>query len=160
MGLRLKPDYLKVYARRGQIYEELDKPHEAMKDFEKVLEMDKDHKEARMAVQVSKKSVSPTVTSRSVHRCSHRQCFFQRLPAKITQKDEEIKQEMFGKAEMGYSTFKIKSYPAIFLLANLKKLGNMVLNPFGLSTENFNFVQDPNTGSYSVNFNQNPQSKS
>ncbi len=52
LALRLKPDYLKAYTRRGQIYEELDKPHEAMKDFEKVLEMDKDHKEARKAVQV------------------------------------------------------------------------------------------------------------
>ncbi len=51
-ALQLKPDYLKAYARRGNIYEELDKPHEAMRDFEKVLETDKDHKEARRAVQV------------------------------------------------------------------------------------------------------------
>jgi len=70
-AVRLKPDYLKAYARRGTIYEQLDKPHEAMKDFEKVLEMDKDHKEARKAVL--------------------------RLPEKIAKKDEEIKQEMFGK---------------------------------------------------------------
>lgn len=111
-SLELKPDYLKALVRRAQAYEDQDKPHEALKDFEKVLELDPKHAQANVAVRV-------------------------RLPEKVKAKDEQIKAEM---------------------MANLKKLGNMVLNPFGLSTENFQFVQDPESGNYSVNFSQNNKS--
>ena len=52
-AINLNPNYVKVLLRRGQIYEDTDKPHEAMKDFEKVLELDPGHKEARMAVMVT-----------------------------------------------------------------------------------------------------------
>jgi len=38
--------------RRGQTFENSDKPHEALKDFEKVLEIDPEHKDARFAVMV------------------------------------------------------------------------------------------------------------
>ena len=56
-----------------------------------------------------------------------------RLPDQIKEQQEKMKEECISK---------------------LKDLGNLVLKPFGLSTDNFKMIQDPNTGGYNIQFSQ------
>jgi len=104
-AIELNPDYLRAIMRRAQLYRKMDNLDRCLEDYKKVLELDKNNMEARQACAT--------------------------LPAEIAERNEKLKEEMFGK---------------------LKELGNVCLKPFGLSTENFKMVQDPKTGGYSVNF--------
>ncbi|XP_036355412.1 tetratricopeptide repeat protein 1-like [Octopus sinensis] len=61
------------------------------------------------------------------------------LPPLIETRNEKLKTEAMGWVGV------------LILLAKLKELGNMVLKPFGLSTDNFKFDKDKG-GGYSVNF--------
>ena len=67
----MNPKYVKALLRRAGLFEEKDKPHEAMKDYQAVLEVDPKHAQSLVAVNV-------------------------RLPPIIKKKDEELKAEMMG----------------------------------------------------------------
>uniref|UniRef100_H2YBQ5 Uncharacterized protein n=1 Tax=Ciona savignyi TaxID=51511 RepID=H2YBQ5_CIOSA len=107
-AVKLNPDYLRARLRRAQLYENTEKLDEALEDYKFALEKDPSLHQARQALI--------------------------RLPSQINERNEKLKQEMFGK---------------------LKDLGNLVLRPFGLSTNNFQ-VQQNEGGSYNIQFSQNP----
>ncbi|XP_017856061.1 PREDICTED: tetratricopeptide repeat protein 1 [Drosophila arizonae] len=107
-AIELNPVYVRALLRRAKLYEQDERPDEALTDYKRVYEIDPGQPEAREA-QI-------------------------RLPALINERNEKLKTEM---------------------LSSLKGLGDMILKPFGLSTANFQMQQDPNSGSYSINFNQN-----
>jgi len=107
-AIELDPKYLKAILRRAQLHKKLDNLERSLEDYKTVMELDKNNTEARQACAT--------------------------MPAEIAEKNEKLKEEMFGK---------------------LKELGNLCLRPFGLSTENFKVVQDPQSGGYSINFQNN-----
>ena len=107
-AINLNPNYTKAILRRAQILRESqEKLDEALADYKRVLELDSNCTEAKIA-------------------CNQ-------LSIEINQRNEKMKQEMMGK---------------------LKDLGNLVLRPFGLSTDNFKMTQNE-SGGYSVNFQNN-----
>lgn len=82
-----------------------------------------------------------------------------RLPAQIEEKKATETKEMMDKLKGLGNTFlgmssKIPTYFSLFCLFNL--LCRIVVGKFGMSTDNFQFVKNEETGGYSMNFSQNP----
>lgn len=134
-----------MYSNRAACYLHLEKFEEAIKDCSRAVELNPQYlkaimRRAELYEKTEKLEEALADFQRvveldpSIH-AAREACL--RLPDQIKEKNEKLKEEMMGK---------------------LKDLGNMILKPFGLSTNNFQFQQDPKTGGYSVNFQQNPES--
>ncbi|XP_048094102.1 tetratricopeptide repeat protein 1 [Alosa alosa] len=132
-----------LFSNRAAARSHQDKKEEAIKDCTKAIELNPDYvrailRRAELYEKTDKldealedyKSVLEKDPSLPVAREA---CM--RLPQQIQERNEKLKEEMMSK---------------------LKDLGNMILRPFGLSTSNFQVNQDSSSGSYSVNFVQNP----
>eukprot|EP00088_Acartia_fossae_P020441 TRINITY_DN2202_c0_g1_i1.p1 TRINITY_DN2202_c0_g1~~TRINITY_DN2202_c0_g1_i1.p1 ORF type:complete len:309 (+),score=93.11 TRINITY_DN2202_c0_g1_i1:42-929(+) len=146
-GLNLCPlgytkDRAVLYANRAQMNRVLGHKDKAIRNSSKAIELDPEYlkailRRAELYEETEKLDEALEDYKRVIELDSNnaeaRRALII-LPQKIEERNEKLKEEM---------------------MQNLKKLGNMVLKPFGLSTNNFNMVQDPSTGGYNIQFSQN-----
>lgn len=146
-GLRLCPfscvkDRAVLYANRGQMKRVLGLNDQAVRNCSRAVELDPAYLKALLRraeiyeetdkLEESLADYTKVLELDPIHTEANRA--IRRLPPKIEERNEKLKAEMMD---------------------SLKKLGNMVLKPFGLSTENFKMEQDPSSGGYNFQFNQN-----
>ena len=128
-----------LLANRGACYSKLDMNDPAIKDCTSAIEYDSYYTKARLRrAQLYEKNEKLDEALKDYNEilkydrsCTAAGEAAMRLPGQINERNEKLKNEMFSK---------------------LKELGNTCLKPFGLSTDNFQVSQDPNSGGYSINF--------
>ncbi|KAF5749475.1 Tetratricopeptide repeat (TPR)-like superfamily protein [Tripterygium wilfordii] len=127
------------HSNRAICFMKLGKYEDAIKECAKALELNPTYMKALIrrgeaheklehfeeAISDMKKILELDPLNEQARRAIHR------LEPLAAEKREKMKEEMIGK---------------------LKDLGNSVLGRFGMSIDNFKAVKDPNTGSYSVQF--------
>uniref|UniRef100_A0A0V0J3T9 Tetratricopeptide repeat protein 1 n=1 Tax=Schistocephalus solidus TaxID=70667 RepID=A0A0V0J3T9_SCHSO len=137
--LQHKCDRAKIYSNRAACHSQLKSPEAALLDCDEAIKLEPDY--MRCLIRRAELRESSDRLTEALEDYQHilqldpgnakARAACALLPDKITAQQEKLKQEMLGQ---------------------LKQLGNMVLKPFGLSTDNFKLTQDPNTGGYSINF--------
>ena len=55
-SIELDSNYLKAYVRRAESYKKIDKLEDALQDYQKILQLDPNHQQARQEVYVSSRS--------------------------------------------------------------------------------------------------------
>uniref|UniRef100_A0A1B6EQ97 Uncharacterized protein n=1 Tax=Cuerna arida TaxID=1464854 RepID=A0A1B6EQ97_9HEMI len=137
--LKYAKDRAIFYSNRAAAKMKLELNESAIEDCTKALELDERYLKAlyrrAQLYEATDKLDEALVDYNEVLKIDplHKDAMYasKRLPDQIQERNEKLKTEMLGK---------------------LKDLGNLFLKPFGLSTENFQLSQDPNSGGYSVNF--------
>ena len=132
-------DLAVLFGNRGACYVKLQDNNAAIEDCTSALEHDPNYMKVRLRRAQTYEKVDKLEQALEDYkevlkldpRCQPAGEAVLRLPQQINERNEKLKAEMFK---------------------SLKDLGNMCLKPFGLSTDNFQFTQDPNTGGYSMNF--------
>ncbi|KAJ2938366.1 hypothetical protein O0L34_g13291 [Tuta absoluta] len=130
-----------LYCNRSAAKMKLERYTAAIKDCTKSIELDEHYLKAYIRRAQSYEATEKLDESLADYKKileldpSHKEAqkAIVRLPPMIEEKNEKLKAEMLGK---------------------LKDLGNMILKPFGLSTENFKLEQDPESKGYKINFKQ------
>ena len=142
-ALELKPAYAKAHARRAVAFEHLSMLDEALADLQAAVTHDpasaqqlaRDEERVRKLVGERDEKLkvrgvySPWAPIRP---CAPYPPLTPQCP-RLPPPPAQAQNEMFGK---------------------LKDLGNSLLGKFGMSLDNFKAVKDPQTGSYSISFNQ------
>ena len=146
-GLRVCPlkftqDRAVLYANRGQMKRVMGLSDLAIKNCSKAIELNPSYLKALLRraeiYEETEKLDEALKDYQSVLELDPKNVVAHKavreLPAMIKERNEKLKAEMMD---------------------NLKKLGNMCLKPFGLSTNNFKMEQNE-SGSYNIQFQQNP----
>ncbi|KAL7093211.1 hypothetical protein ACP275_11G029200 [Erythranthe tilingii] len=127
------------HANRAACYSKLGKYEETVKECTKALELNPTYlkallrrAEAREKLEQYEESIADLtkIVELDPSNDQARRSVI-RLKPLADEKREKMKEEMMGK---------------------LKEMGNSILGRFGMSVDNFKAVKDPNTGSYSVQF--------
>lgn len=127
------------YSNRASCAIHLNRPEEAIEDASEAITLCPNYRKpylrrATAFENVEKHEDALTDLNKALEldpSCATTRANQERVEKIVTEKTEKMKEEMMGK---------------------LKTFGNSILGKFGMSTENFQMVQDPNTGSYNINY--------